>query len=1107
MEKFRHEARTLARLEHAHIVRVLDFDVEDGTPFLVMTYAPGGTLRQYHPKGIRLPLATVVSYVAQVAEALQYVHEQRLIHCDLKPENMLLGRNHEVLLSDFGMAILARSSLYRQTLEMAGTIAYMAPEQIQGHPGPASDQYALGVVVYEWLSGDRPFSGSFPEVAIQQTLAPPPSLCEKVASVPPEVEHVVMKALAKEPQGRFASVQAFATALEEACRTEVSGQTRPVLASEQAAESGQVSKPMNVHLHPLPALLTPLIGRERDAEAVCTLLARPDVRLVTLVGAGGIGKTRLSLEVATQILERFADGVCFVPLAPIRDPDLVVPAIAHALGIRESGAQPLFEQMQEALRTRHLLLLLDNVEQVVTAAQELEELLGACPRLKLLVTSRAVLHLQGEHVFPVPVLALPDLAQLPEGEGLLQFAAIALFLQRAQAMLPTFQLTSANARAVAEICVRLDGLPLALELAAARIRLLPPQALLARLSQRLAVLTSGPRTLPERQQTLRNTLKWSYDLLDAQEQQLFRRLSVFVGGWALEAAEAMGNLGQESDSDGMSLLDGVASLLEKSLLLQVEQGGEEPRLIMLETAREYGLECLTANGEMEAVRQAHATYYLALAESERGGSQQQAVWLERLEREHDNLRAAMWWFLEQGEAGQSYEMALRLGGALRRFWLVHGHWSEGQRFLRRALAGSEGVTVSVRVKALSAAAHLALKQVDYDQGKALAEESLVLYRELGDTAGIALSLYLLGSITWLKGTYAVARSLTEESLALWREVGDQENAAWSLFNLAIMAIEQGEYSRGHTLFEETLRMHRELGNKRGIAASLLRLAWVIYYSQGEPATERSLLEEGLALFRELGDKENIADSLNTLGWVVLQQGETAIAQSLAEESVVLFREMGTRIGIAESLLLLARVTTFQGNHAAARTLYEESLALCRGEGDKWDIASGLEGLASVVAAQGEQAWAARLWGAAEALRETISAPLPPVFRAEHERAVAATRLQLSEQVFAAAWAEGRTMTPEQALAAQGPTTLPQPIPREPAPAPAVVPAPAFPAGLTAREVEVLRLVAQGLTDAQVAEQLVISPRTVNGHLRSIYSKIGVTSRSAATRYAVDHHLV
>jgi predicted ATPase len=650
MTSFLTEARTLARLRHPHIVQVLDFGVEGTTPFLVMDYAPGGTLRKLHPKGTQLPLDTVVTYVTQVAEALQYAHQEQLIHRDIKPENMLLGRNNEVLLSDFGIAIMAQSSRQQQVQDTSGTIAYMAPEQLQGKPRPASDQYALGVVVYEWFCGDCPFHGTFAELNSQHLFVPPVPLHEKVPAIPPAVEHVVLKALAKDPRDRFASVWAFATTLEEACRTDSSGRTLSVLVSdlpkEHTAEAEHTADQSNVRSHNLPAQVTALIGREQEVAAVCALLRRPQVRLVTLTGTGGVGKTRLGLEVATNLLDDFADGVCFVPLAPISDPDLVVATIAQTLGIQETGEQPLSDLLQAFVRDKCLLLLLDNFEQVLVAAPGLSDLLADCPQLNILVTSRAVLHIRAEHEFPVPPLALPDLTHLPESEALLQYAAVALFLERAKAVKPDFQLTPANTRTIAEICVRLDGLPLAIELAAARIKLLPPQALLTRLGHRLQVLTSGARDASARQQTLRNTLAWSYDLLDAQEQRLFRRLPVFVRGCTLEAVEGLYTALGEMPAD---VLDGVASLMDKSLLRQVEREGEEPRLLMLATIREYGLEVLASAGEMESTRRAHAAHYLALAERaelELGGPQQ-AAWLERLEREHDNLQAALQWSLEQ----------------------------------------------------------------------------------------------------------------------------------------------------------------------------------------------------------------------------------------------------------------------------------------------------------------------------------------------------------------------------------------------------------------------------------------------------------------------------
>jgi predicted ATPase/DNA-binding CsgD family transcriptional regulator len=854
----------------------------------------------------------------------------------------------------------------------------------------------------------------------------------------------------------------------------------------------------------LPLQLTTLLGRQQEVAAVYEFLRRQEVRLLTLTGAGGIGKTRLAMQVASELVEEFADGVCFVSLASISDPELVLPTITQTLDLKEVGGKTHLNLLLAFLCDKHLLLFLDNWEQVIDASPLLTTLLSSSPHLKILVTSRVVLHLQGEQEFLVSPLAVPNLKRLPDLETVAQYPSVALFIQRTQAVMPTFQLTKENVRAVAEICVRLDGLPLALELAAARSKLFPPQALSKRLERPLSVLTSGARNAPSRQQTLRKTIQWSYDLLEAFEQRLFRLLSVFVSGCSLEAVEEIWAT-LETSAPSKSVLDGVSSLLDKSLLQQGKQEGEEPRFFMLQTIREYGLEALSAGRENEAVREAHAAYFLRLAETAEPELEgpHPALWWERLEREYDNIRAVMRWFLEREEG----EMALRLGCALWWFWdSSRVRASEGRTFLERALVKSEGMPEALRAKALYAAGNFAARMGDFDRAKVYCRESMTLFQVLGNRKKEGHALAHLGFVAFSNSELEAARVYFEESLMIAREVEDKTDIGWPLWWLAYVSFYQGQYLQGLRLAEESLLSFQQTGNAVAIAQSLWLLALMHFYTQGNVVKARAIAEEYLLLAREMNDAGHIVDALHLLGQLALHQGEIALSQSLLREIQELLMEAEDTTSLNNLVAYRAQVEAYEGDYIAARAHFEESLAHMKNGYDKWEIAFSLEGLARVVVAQGELVWAARLWGTAETLRDALGTPIFPIHRAEYERAVTAVCNVLGREAFTAAWAQGRQMTLEQALSVQRQAPLSAPILAQRSRiAPEQPPSMEY-AELTARELEVLRRVAQGFTNEQVAEQLVISPRTVNSHLTSIYAKIGVTSRSAATRYALEHHL-
>ena len=865
VRRFEQEARAASSLNHPNIVTIYEIGELRDRRFIAMEFVEGRSLAAM--LGSAMDAMTLADIGAQLARALAVAHAAGIVHRDIKPENVIVREDGYVKVLDFGLARLARLPAVedRQAITnpnlMMGTPRYMSPEQARGETaGAASDVFSLGVVLYELATGRHPFEADSTLAllhAITSSIAAP--ALRWVPDLPPVLDRLLVQMLDKSAVGRPSAghIEAELSALSSG-----SPDARPP----------SMGRATEHRTHNLPPQRTGLVGRSAEIASVKDLLLGMRTRLLTLTGPGGTGKTRLAIQVAEDLVDQF-DGVAFVNLAPLADPGLVASAVARVLGIRESADLTLVKAIAEHLRSiGRTLLVIDNFEQVSDAAPLVRDLLDACPDLQALVTSRLVLRIYGEQEFPVPPLQLPTLGALFSPSTLMQYASVALFAQRAAAVTPDFALTSKNAAAVVEICRRLDGLPLAIELAAARVKILPPADLLARIDRPLEVLTGGARDLPERQQTLRQTIKWSYDLLSPSEQKLFRRLSVFAGGCTLEGAEAVCNA---SEDLGVDVLDGVGALVDNSLLVQRASDDGEPRFLMLETFREYGRERLREHGDDSSTDRAHAAYMLVIAEEEtlEMNPAEREAWLRACDAEHDNFRAAARHLIAAGDA----EWALRLGAALFRFWEQRDHLTEGRETLARMLvAARRGRRCPACAPARSTAPPCWPTSRPTPTAERLSREACDIYRQADDIQGIATTMTVMAFQAQRRGRYEESTTLFSETVALWERLGDATAVELATSNVAHSAKTAGHFERARRLFEQLVASSKDRGDVRAFTSALNGLGDVAA-AEGNHDAARRYYHDSLARYREVDNRWGIARVLADLANVDLQAGDYDVA--------------------------------------------------------------------------------------------------------------------------------------------------------------------------------------------------------------------------------------
>ncbi len=967
-----HEARSAASLSHPNIVTIFSVDEAGGRDFIVMEHVEGDTLRALaHDGGVDFPAWVEIGI--QVADALAAAHALGLVHRDIKPANILVTKQGVAKVLDFGLAkefaplrdVQAGDATVAQLTApglIIGTIAYMSPEQARGEELDArSDIFSLGSTLYEALTGRVAFTGeSALETmhAVATKDATPPSVVRP--EIPSDVDLILARAMAKDREERYSSSRELADALR-ALRESADHVTATITLPRHLPTRG----PTN-----LPSQLTSFIGRRRERAEVRRLFGSS--RVVTLSGSGGSGKTRLAIQVAMDMLGEQPEGAWLVELESLDDPAFVPQTVASVLGVQEEPGRPLLETLAAYIVAKEMLLVLDNCEHLAGAvASAAEGLLRECPRLRILATSREPLGLRGELVWRVPMLSVPDIrtTAVKAKDIVARYESVRLFVDRAVAVHPSFQLTEKNAPAVAQICHRLDGIPLAIELAAVRVKALPVEKILSRLSDRFQLLTGGNRTALPRQQTLRATVDWSYELLSAKERALLNQVTVFAGGFTLEAAEGVCPNGEVQDFE---VLDLVSALVDKSLVVP-EETDEGGRYRLLETIRDYGGEKLRESGEARAVSERHGNYFITLteeAEPELRGPDQ-ALWLKRIEQEHDNVRLAIRACAGRGDSSG----ALRLAGALWRFWYVRGYWEEGRKRIGEVLAMPEAAArTPERAKALYGGAVLARVQGEFRAAETLLHESLKIAIALGARRAVADALYELGNVANQQEDLGTARGFYEQALAIRRELNDRPGIALTSHGLGVVA-----------------------------------------YAMGDPAAARALYEEAIVIQRELGNLRSEAAGLNGLGDVALYQGDLAAAREHQNRSLAIQRDLGDKSGIAFSLRLLGRVGVREGDFAEARARLAESLAIFKDVGDAGGVTDVIEAMAELSAAAGDAERALRLAGAASAHREVIRVPLSGPDREQLERSLATARAKLGDGNADRVFASGRSLGLEQAV--------------------------------------------------------------------------------------------